>query len=138
LYEDNLRAMVVAVRGAGASPLLLTLSTVVRPEMSAEELRQANVFFPYFPSAYALGDFLEPVAACNASVHRIGTELDVPVVDVGRVFREFPDPRPYFWDTMHNSERGMAVLARVLLLGLEREGLLGESRGGRPAGRRGG
>lgn len=123
-YEDNLRAMIRRVEEVGAQPVLLTLPTVVRPEMSQEDLREARVFFPYFAEGYGVADLIDLVNAYNASIERVAREAGVPVIDLASTFAGLEDPTPYFWDTMHTSEQGMDVIARTLLAGLDREGLL--------------
>ena len=90
-----------------------------------EDLRRAGVVFPYFPSAYGVGDMLDLVGAYNRALRRVGLEEQVPVVDLARHFEELGDVRPYFWDTMHTNPEGREVIAAVLLEGLEKSGLLG-------------
>jgi lysophospholipase L1-like esterase len=124
-YEENLRSMISTARGAGAAPVLLTLPTVVRMEMTADELRDAGVFFPWYPSAYAVGDFLDLVAAYNRSIVRLAEAEKVPLVDLASHFAELSDPRPFFFDTMHPTERGLRLIAETLLAGLDGYGLLG-------------
>jgi lysophospholipase L1-like esterase len=126
-YESNLREIVAEVRSLGARPLLLTLPTVVRMEMTADDMREAGVVFPYFPSAYAVGDFLDILGAYNRTIWRVADDEQVPVVDLARHFAELPDVRPYFYDTMHTNAEGMAIIARALEAGLERASLLGLS-----------
>ena len=117
--------MVRLVREAGAQPLLLTLSTVVREDMTVEALRRARVVFPYFPSAYGTGDLRDLVAAYNRVVRRVGVELGVPVANVGRYFDSRPDVTAFFWDTMHTNHQGNALIAAELARALERNDLLG-------------
>jgi lysophospholipase L1-like esterase len=124
VYEANLREMVRAIREAGAEPLLITLSTVVREDMSAEDLRRAGVVFPYFPSAYGTGDLRDLVASYNRAVRRVGIEMGVPVADLGRRFDALPDPTPFFWGTMHTNHEGNALVAAELARELEENGLL--------------
>lgn len=125
VYEASLREMVRAVREAGAEPLLLTLSTVVREDMSVDALRRAGVVFPYFPSAYGTGDLRDLVASYNRAVRRVGIEMGVPVADVGKRFDALPDPTAFFWDTMHTNHEGNALVAAELARELEANGLLG-------------
>ncbi len=131
IYEENVRAMVAAIREADAAPVLVTLPGVVRMDMSAAELRAAGVFFPWYPSAYAVGDFLDLVAAYNRTLTRVAAEEGVPLVDLAARFAQLDDPRPYFWDTMHLSEPGMELAAETLLAGLDRHALLGPARSAR-------
>lgn len=125
VYEANVRAMLAAVREHGAQPVLVTLPTVVRPEMSLEDVRRAGVVFPYFPSAYGVGDLLDLVGAYNRTLRRLGTEEQVPVIDLARHFEAQPDVRPYFWDTMHTNPAGRERIAAAILADLDRLDLLG-------------
>jgi lysophospholipase L1-like esterase len=132
VYERNLSEMIEAVRAAGARPLLVTLPTVVRADMSVSDLRQARVMFPYFRSANAVGDFLDLLAAYNQVVRTLAKEQEVPLVDLAEHFETLEDPVPYFFDTMHPDRRGREVVAEQLLAGLERAGLLGPGGEARP------
>ena len=123
LFEQNLRAMISAVRGMGARPVVMTLPTLVRPDMTAKDLRDSGVMFPYFRSAYAVGDFLDLLAAYNGTIRRVAAEENVPLVDLARSFDAIPDPRPYFFDTMHTNRRGMELIAQDVSTVLEGEHL---------------
>jgi len=128
VYEANLREIVRTARELGARPLLLTLPTVVREDMTADELRAAGVMFPYFPGGNAVGDFLDLVAAYNRAIRRVAAEEEVPYVDLAEQFAELPDVRPLFYDTMHTTVAGRRVIADALEQGLERHGLLAPPR----------
>ena len=125
VYEENLREMIESVRSIGSRPALLTLPSVVRSDMSPADLRAAGVIFPYFSSAYGVGDLLDLIAAYNASIRRIGSEDRVPVIDLAAVFEAVEDPTRYFFDTMHTGPAGRELIAQELYRGLERERLLG-------------
>jgi lysophospholipase L1-like esterase len=127
VFEHNLLSIIEAVRAAGSKPVLLTLPTVVRPEMTVADLRAARVMFPYFASAAGVADLLELLGAYNREIRRIGDEQQVPVIDLARRFERLPTTRPYFWDTMHLSPKGMELAADEILAGLERERLLGSA-----------
>lgn len=123
-YETTLREIVDAARELGAKPLLATLPTVVRMEMTKDDLIAANVVFPYFPSAYGVGDLLDLVASYNRVIRETGERLEVPVVDLASRFDGIADARPLFFDTMHTNDVGLAVIASELERGLDRAGLL--------------
>lgn len=125
IFEDNLREMIAAVRGIDSRPVLLTLPTVVRPDMTLREVRDAHVVFPYFPAAYGVLDLLDLVGAYNHSISRVAVEEGVPLVDLTRVFEPMRDRSPYFFDTMHLNRDGARLVAQELLRGLERNGLIG-------------
>lgn len=126
-YEENLRSLLAESREMGAEPLLMTLPTVVRPWMTVEDLRRSRVVFPYFRSAYGVGDFLDLVAAYNRTIRRVATEESVPLLDLARRFQTIRDSRPLFYDTMHTNAKGMEQIAVWLEEALRREGLLGRT-----------
>jgi lysophospholipase L1-like esterase len=124
IYQDNLLKMIEAVQGAGSRAVLFTLPTVVRPDMSVDDLRAARVVFPYFRSSASVGDLLDLLDAYNRLIRRIGVEQQVPVIDLARTFERLPTTQGYFWDTMHMSPKGMEFAADAILVGLKRDGLL--------------
>lgn len=125
IYEGNLREMVKSVREIGARPLLTTLPSVVRSWMSGEDLRGANVFFPYFSGANSVGDFLDLIAAYNAVIRDVSASEGVPLADLDKDFDALADPRSFFLDTLHTNREGMTRIAAVLERRLAEEGLLG-------------
>lgn len=125
LYEANLREMITSVRGVGGRPVLVTLPTVLRADMSVTDLREAGVVFPYYASAYGVGDLLDLIAAYNRAIRRVGLDEQVPVIELAPVFEAVDDPTRYFFDTMHATAAGREKIAQELYRGLEREGLLG-------------
>jgi lysophospholipase L1-like esterase len=131
-YERNLAEMIDAVRSAGARPLLVTLPTVVRADMSVSDLRHAHVMFPYFRSAYGVGDFLDLLAAYNQAVRSLSKEGNVPLVDLAQHFEALDDSTLYFFDTMHPGKRGREQITEQLLAGLDRAGLLAPGHEVRP------
>jgi lysophospholipase L1-like esterase len=131
-YEHNLSEMIDSVRAAGAKPLLVTLPTVVRPEMSVADLRRAHVMFPYFRSAYGVGDLLDLLASYNQVIRSLAQQKDVPLVDLASYFEGLDPGTLYFFDTMHPDRRGRELIAEQLLAGLERAGLLGPGQAAGP------
>jgi lysophospholipase L1-like esterase len=126
-FELNLREMIEAVREIGSRPVLVTLPTVVRPDMTTTDLKQAGVIFPYFQSAYGVGDLLDLIAAYNRVIRRVAAEEEVPLVDLSRTFENLEDTPRYFSDTMHLSNLGLETVAKEILAGLERNDLLGRA-----------
>jgi lysophospholipase L1-like esterase len=114
VYESNLRSLLESIEESGAKPLLLTLPTVVRMEMTEQELRDAGVFFPYYPSAYAVGDFLQLVAVYNGVIRRVAEEKNIEIVDIATAFSEFDEVDKYFYDTMHLSSNGRGIAAELI------------------------
>lgn len=125
-YIENLHTMIREIREIGAEPVLMTLATVVRPDDTAEMLVDAGVFFPYYPSAYAVGDFLVLVDAYNRAVAEVAAMESVPVVDLKGYFEARPDYRSLFFDTMHPTRRGYELVAENVLHTLDASGLLDE------------
>lgn len=130
VFEDNLRAIVAEARSLGARPVVATLPTVVREDMTAEEVLEQNVYFPYFPAAYAVGDFLDLVDAYNRSIRRVAAEEQVPVADLAIAFQRIPAVEGHFTDTVHLTYEGHALIAETLHDALERAGLAAPPRTG--------
>jgi lysophospholipase L1-like esterase len=125
VFEGNLHAIVDEVRRLGARPLIATLPTVVRMDMTADDILAQNVYFPYYPSAYAVGDFLDLVDAYNLSILRVAAEENVPVADLAGTFQRIPDVSDLFRDTLHMTRKGHELVAATIHDTLERHGLEG-------------
>jgi len=126
-YRSNLGEMIRLLRQHDVAVLLMTLPTVVRPGMTGEELRRANVFFPHFPGAYGVSRLLSLHRAYNRTIVEVGSQEKAEVVDLARVFEPIEERASYFWDTMHPNERGNALIADTLfsrIRKLEAEGRL--------------
>jgi hypothetical protein len=95
--------------------------------MTATDLKQARVIFPYFQSAYGVGDLLDLIAAYNLVIRRVAAETGVPLVDLSQTFEKLEDTPRYFIDTMHLSHLGLQTVADEVLAALERNDLLGRS-----------
>ncbi len=113
-YRTNLEAMVQLLADQRVKPLLVTLPTVVQPGMTSQELRRANVFFPYFAGAYGVAPLLSLHHAYNRTIIGVGREQNVEVVDLAADFQRIKDTTPYFWDTMHPNEKGGRAIAELL------------------------
>ena len=113
VYEENLERMVLAVKEGGARVLLLTRPTVAVLDMTQEDIAKQDLFFPYFAGTYSLGKFLSLHDSYNRSVLRVADKYQVPVVDLDRIVNGYPKP-DLFWDTMHPSEKGQRLIAKVL------------------------
>jgi len=129
LFEENLRAMISSVRSIESRPVLLTLPTVVRPEMTIDDVRNARVVFPYFTAAYGVLDLLELVGTYNDSIRRVARDKNVPVIDLAQSFEKIDDRTPYFLDTMHTTREGAHLIAEQMLRDLDKMGLLGPQAG---------
>ena len=114
MFEETLRTLVETARRSGARVLVMTLPSVVSSNMTPEELRRANVVFPYFRSAYAVGDFVDLIAAYNESIRRIASEHDVVMVDLASEINARGDRRALFFDTMHPNQLGKELIAQIL------------------------
>jgi lysophospholipase L1-like esterase len=124
VFEQNLQDIIAGIRQLGARPVLFTLSTVVHPQMTLDELRKANVFFPYFGSAYAVGDFLELVGAYNRSIRHVAEAENVPLVELDGLMSGVPGAGRYFYDTMHPSAEGRSIIVESLAEVLSEAGIL--------------
>lgn len=123
VFEDTLRTLIETARNAGAQVVVMTLPSVVSSDMTPEEVRRFNVIFPYFQSAYAVGDFVDLIAAYNHSIDRIAVEQGVMLVDLATEINGRPDRRELFFDTMHPNQKGLKLVASILADRLRRPGL---------------
>jgi len=112
-YERNLHMMISELGGKGVQVILFTLPTVLEPGMTADDLKKRSVFFPYYAGSFSVDRLLSLHAAYNRTIRKVGKDEQVPVVDLDEEFKKL-DLRPLFWDTMHPSEKGNAVIARIV------------------------
>jgi hypothetical protein len=92
--------------------------------MSVEDVRRANVQFPYFRGASAVGDFVDLIAAYNRTIARVAAEEGVPVIDLALEINARPDRRALFLDTMHANEAGRELIADIVARELRAQGVL--------------
>lgn len=124
VFEKNLREMIETARAIPAKVVVMTLPSVVSDDMSVEDVRRANVQFPYFRGANAVGDFVDLIAAYNRAILRVAAEQNVPVIDLASEVNARPDRRELFLDTMHATGAGREVIADILARELRAQGVL--------------
>jgi lysophospholipase L1-like esterase len=124
VFENNLSSIIREARDSGVKVLLLTLPTVVSEDMTLDDLRKANVVFPYYPSAYAVGDYVDLIAAYNDSIRTVARTERVLLVDLAKELDGRADRRQLFFDTMHPSQRGRELIADILARRLRESGML--------------
>ena len=120
-YRDNLESMIQVLRAHGSRATLFTLPTVVEPEMTREELRRRNVFFPHFAGTYSVAKFLSLHRAYNKVIREVGRKFEVPVVDLDATFNQ-QRKAGLFWDTMHPSREGHRLIAETVYTHLTDQG----------------
>ena len=113
-FRSNLEVMVRLLARHNVKAVLVTLPTVVRPGMTGQELRKANVFFPYFARAYGVSPLLNLHGVYNRTIMDVGQREGVEVVDLAGGFDGIKDRTPYFWDTMHPNAKGGGLIAEIL------------------------
>ncbi len=123
-FEARLDELLAAIRDAGAQPVVLTLATPLRLQMSPALVEDRGIFYPFFFGADRSGDLLDLVGAYNVTIERVAERHDAAIIDLAAAVRALPDASGYFWDTMHMSLRGQAWLASVVDAELRRRGLL--------------
>ena len=57
--------------------------------------------------------------AYNRTIREVATGEKVNMVDLAASFDSLATKTEYFWDTMHPSEKGNALIARLLLVRIE-------------------
>lgn len=124
VFESNLRSIIRAARGAGAKVVVMTLPSVVSDDMSVDDLRRANVVFPYYSSAYAVGDYVDLIASYNRSIRAVAGAEGVVLVDLAKEIDDRVDRRTLFLDTMHANQQGRELIADILARHLRESGLV--------------
>jgi len=76
-FKDNLSSMLAELRAHEVAPVLVTLPTVVSPLMTAEELTERRVFFPYYAGMYSVERFLSLLEAYNRVIRETGRQHGV-------------------------------------------------------------
>lgn len=109
-YRANLEAAVELLRDHQVVPVLVTLPTVVTADMTEEDLKDSNVFFPYYPAGYGVHAFLQLHGAYNAAVRKTADRYGVSLVDLEAVLSG-ASRHELFWDTMHPSSKGHQLIA---------------------------
>ena len=102
----------------------MTLPSVVSDDMSVNDLRRANVQFPYYSSAYAVGDYVDLIASYNRSIRDVAGTERVGLVDLAKEIDGRPDRRKLFLDTMHPNQRARELIADTLARHLRESGLV--------------
>jgi lysophospholipase L1-like esterase len=111
LYENNLRSMIRELEAHGVQAVLFTLPTILESGLTAQDLKSRNVFFPYYAGSFSVERLLSLHAAYNRTIRAVGQDEHVPVLDLDEKFNK-QNKRQLFWDTMHPSEKGNALIAR--------------------------
>ena len=124
VFERNLREIIATARSIPAEVVVMTLPSVVSDDMSLEDLKRANVQFPYFRGANAVGDFVDLIAAYNRTVRRVALEEGVVLIDLARAIDGRPDRRELFLDAMHANPAGLELIADEIARELRASGVL--------------
>jgi hypothetical protein len=82
--------------------------------MRLDDLERLNVIFPYYQSAYGVGDFVDLIAAYNRSIRATVASENVMLVDLATEIADRADQRTLFFDTMHPNQAGRVVIAEIL------------------------
>lgn len=109
-YRENLDQMVNILKQRDVVPVLMTRPSVLRADMTHEDLRRQNVIFPYYPSSYGVGRLLNLHWVYNDVVRSVARETHVPLVDLDRIF-EAAEKFALFDDTMHANAKGHELIA---------------------------
>jgi lysophospholipase L1-like esterase len=113
-YKDNLLSIVDLLTEKGIVAILVTLPTAVHAHLSPQDLKERNIFFPYYAGAYSVNKFLVLHRAYNQVIRSVADEHKIPLEDLDQTFNTY-DKKALFWDTMHPSAEGQALVAQLLL-----------------------
>ena len=118
VFRDNLTEMIRTLKSRGIKVLVMTRPTVVREGMSYEEIKRQNVMFPWYGTAYSVNRLLSLHRAYNRTTEAVAAREGVPLLDLAAEF-EKRDRKDLFWDTMHPSEKGHALIADMVFRRLQ-------------------
>lgn len=108
VYKENLQRIISTAQAAGSDVVLFTLPSLLRPDMSPEDV--AKLYFPHF--TYNLRKFLLLHERYNDTIRALGEANGVPVVDLQEPLRGRESE--LFMDTAHLECEGLAVVGRHL------------------------
>src|SRR5262249_47867285 len=114
-YAANLRQMVSLVRERNAQPLLITLPSMLGPDVSDGALERAQ--FPYYTNSVA--DMLALIERYNATIRRVAEETGAPVLDLARYFDGLEKKERFFSDTIHMYNGAKPLIAKAIKDALE-------------------
>ena len=112
-FRSNLQQMIDILHRHRITPLIVTLPTAVRLDMTYDELKAQQVFFPYYAGSYSVGKFLALHRSYNNVIRNLAVQSGVRIVDLDLIFRAY-DWEPLFWDTMHPNSVGHLLIAKSL------------------------
>jgi hypothetical protein len=138
-YRQKLEALVMLIRGSGASPVLLTQQPAfsqgdARGSFSAERYEKNAAHYHAMFWSYTIDGAIATIDDQNEIMREVAAALDVPLVDVvGTIPRE----DRYYTDATHLAPPGDAIVAAALLETMSEEGFmvspsLGGGAGGLP------
>jgi lysophospholipase L1-like esterase len=108
VYTENLEQIIAATRAAGGKVVLFTLPSLLRPDITEEDIRK--LYFPHF--TYNLRTFLLLHERYNEAIRRVGREQNVAVIDLQEPLRGRESE--LFMDTAHLECQGYRILASYL------------------------
>lgn len=118
-YARELTALVQSAKRVTEHVVLLTFSTRMRAEQSPEELKRAGITALYYASHRRPEDLVRDFAAYNETMRRVARAEQVPVIEVAE---RIPADAVHFVDSVHFSDAGATVMARIVAEGIEKLG----------------
>ena len=103
-YRLNLELFVDTGRKIGAMPILLTQASLITPTTSPEDRQRIGYAYP----ALTHEALVRAMDDCNRIMREVGSEKDVPVLDLARMFT---GQSSLFEDHVHTSSRGSVEIA---------------------------
>ncbi len=118
---DELRrrvdALLTATRGAGATPVVATLTRAFRPEQPQAVQQALSTSMRYYYDCFDLAGLNAIFSAYNAMLRAAADDAGAPLVDLAKAF---PGGRTHFADATHFSAAGEALAAETILPVLRR------------------
>lgn len=118
-YARELTTLVRAARQVTDRVVLLTFSTRMRAGQSPDELKRAGITALYYASHRRPEDLVRDFAAYNETMRRVARDEGVAVIEVAE---RIPADATHFVDSVHFSDIGATLMARIVAEGIEKLG----------------
>lgn len=109
-YRENLRQMIALAREHNAWVLLVTLPSMLGPEISNEALERAQ--FPHYTNS--LADMLVLIDQYNQAIRRTAEETGAPLIDLAKYFDGMEKKERFFSDAIHMYNDAKPIVARAI------------------------
>ncbi|MDP8254386.1 MAG: SGNH/GDSL hydrolase family protein [Candidatus Alcyoniella australis] len=115
-FRQTLEALVVSIKGSGATPLIMTYQPALSlkyptNEFSPDFLVSANTFYHGFFYNFTIAGALEAIEGQNEIMRETAAKYGVTLIDAENVL---PRKDQYFLDGTHHSDLGSSIIGQLI------------------------